>query len=197
MLIQRSRLVIATANSGKFEEISSDLADQFSEFYCLNDFREKIEVIEDGSSYYENALKKARKVGDRLGIDTLADDSGLEVAALGGRPGPFSSRYGTNDQDRIARLLRELRGVRGKGRSAVFKAYLAYYRPDSARACLFYGSLTGYIGSRLKGNNGFGYDPIFYLSDSNTALAELAREEKNMISHRGRALQAFRRFLSG
>lgn len=197
MLIQRSRLIIATGNPGKFQEIASELAGLFSAFYSLHDFDEKIEVTEDGPTYYENALKKARKIGDLLGIDTLADDSGLEVAALGGRPGPLSSRYGKDDRDRIARLLRELEGTKGKDRAATFKAYLAYYRPDSGRTCLFYGSLNGYIGTEPKGTNGFGYDPVFRLWDSHRSLAELTRQAKNEISHRGRALQAFERFLSG
>ena len=98
-------IIVATANKGKFEEIRDYLAGTFTTFFSLADFDEKVEVVEDQPTYYENAWKKARKVGNRFGIATLADDSGLEVEALRGGPGICSSRYGANDRERVERLL--------------------------------------------------------------------------------------------
>ncbi len=189
-------IIVATANKGKFEEIREYLAGTFITFFSLADFDEKVEVVEDRPTYYENAWKKARKVGDRFGIATLADDSGLEVEALQGRPGICSARYGANDRERVDRLLRELRGMPPEGRTALFKAYLVYYLPHVGQTFMFYGGLKGYIGFERRGEKGFGYDPVFMLPDSGKALSELSLEEKNRISHRGRALARFKKFLS-
>jgi XTP/dITP diphosphohydrolase len=188
-------IIIGTANAGKFGEIKSSLSGTFDDFFSLADFRDRIDVVEDMTTYPENALKKARKIGNRFAMDTLADDSGLEVQALQGRPGLFSARYGASDDERIDRLLGELRGVPMEARRAVFKAYLVFYEPAGGLAFIFYGSLRGYIGSERRGGEGFGFDPIFILPDSGKSLAEIDRDEKNRISHRGRALDAFKRFL--
>lgn len=189
-------IVIATENTGKLEEIKSLLGDTFDKFYCLKDFEEKIAVDEDSPLYVANALKKARKVGDRFGIPTLADDSGLEVEALQGRPGVYSSRYGKNDDERIARLLAELKDVPWEQRRAVFKAYLVFYMPEQERCYVFYGALRGYIGFEKHGAKGFGYDPLFYLPERNQYLAELEMGEKNTLSHRGKAVLALKDFLN-
>jgi len=188
-------IIIGTGNVGKFEEIKEALHGKFDRCLSLRDFEGNIDVAEDMPSYPENALKKARKIGNRYGVDTLADDSGLEVEALHGRPGIYSARYGATDDERIERLLRELRGVPREGRKAVFKAYLVYYEPAGGLAFIFYGSLRGYIGQERRGANGFGFDPVFMLPDSGKSLAEMGRGEKNRISHRGQALDAFKRFL--
>ena len=189
-------LIVATGNTGKFEEIKSLLPNEFDTFYSLRDFEENIEVEEDSPLYVENALKKARKIGDRFGIYTIADDSGLEVEALGGKPGIHSSRYGSNDDERIEKLLTELEGIPWEKRGATFKAYLAFYIPENERSYVFYGHLTGYIGFKKKGSGGFGFDPVFYISELKKHLAELTREEKNRISHRGKAVYAFKDFLN-
>lgn len=191
----KSSIIIATANQGKFHEIRECLAAQFGRFLSLADFEEEVEVTEDRSTYLGNASKKARKIGNRFGFNTLADDSGLEVDALYGRPGLFSARYAPSDDEKIDKLLAELDGVPLEKRTAAFKAYLAYYRPDGGQACIFYGRLKGYIGLERRGGKGFGFDPIFMLPDSGRSLAELRTGEKNRISHRGRALAAFKRFL--
>ncbi len=188
-------LVIATGNPGKFKEIRDVLSGEFDRFFSLHDFEEKIIVDEDGDCYIDNVMKKARKIGDWFGIETLADDSGLEVEALGGRPGVFSARYGPTDNERIDRLLHEMIGVEWERRIAVFKAYLAFYLPEREVCYIFYGSLKGYIAFEKKGTGGFGYDPIFYVPGFGKSFAELTGEEKNGISHRGRALFSFRRFL--
>lgn len=188
-------VIIATENRGKFSEISALLEHNFDKFYSLGDFVEKIPVEEDSELYVENAMKKARKIGDRFGMHTLADDSGLEVKALGGRPGVRSSRYGKDDNNRIARLLSELEGVPWDQREAVFKAYLAFYMPERERCYVFYGELRGIIGVETHGHNGFGFDPVFYVPELNRYLAEIPMEEKNRLSHRGKAIQAFITFI--
>lgn len=187
-------IIIATENMGKFREITALLRDEFEKFYSLRDFDEKIPIDEDSDFYIENAMKKARKIGDRFGMHAIADDSGLEVKALGGRPGVRSSRYGKNDDERIARLLSELDGVPREEREAVFKAYLAFYMPERERCYVFYGELRGIIGLEKHGQSGFGFDPIFYVPELDKYLAELPMEEKNWLSHRGKAIQAFKDF---
>jgi XTP/dITP diphosphohydrolase len=189
-------LIIATGNQGKFAEISNYLAGEFDRFYSLNDFDEKVEVDEDSPLYTENVIKKARMIGDRFAMDALADDSGLEVEALGGRPGVLSARYGNTDEERMDRLLSELEGVEWEKRKAVFKAYLAYYVPERERSYIFYGALQGIIGFEKKGEKGFGYDPLFYVPEFGRTMAELTMGEKNGISHRGRALLSFKSFVS-
>jgi XTP/dITP diphosphohydrolase len=189
-----SSVIIATENIGKLKEITALLANEFDTFYSLRDFEEKVPVDEDSPIYIENAMKKARKIGDRFGMYTIADDSGLEVEALGGRPGVYSSRYGESDDDRINRLLSELQGVPWEKRGAVFRAYLVFYLPEKERCYVFYGELRGIIGFEKKGREGFGFDPVFYVPPLDRYLAELTMEEKNTLSHRGRAIQAFIEF---
>jgi XTP/dITP diphosphohydrolase len=191
-----SSIIIATGNQGKFREIQEDLSGVFDTFYSLDDLDDKVEVEEDRGSYADNAWKKARKIGDRFGISTLADDSGLEVEALGGRPGLFSARYGKSDQERIDKLLAELQGVPVERRKAMFKAYLSFYTPRDGKTFFFYGCLKGYIDFERKGDNGFGFDPIFFVPDRQRSMAQIPLAEKNQISHRGRALASFRRFLT-
>ncbi len=188
-------IIIATRNAGKFKEIRSLIADEFEQFHSLLDFPEDITVDEDSPFYAENAMKKARKTGEHFGMAALADDSGLEVEALGGRPGIHSSRYGKNDTERISRLLGELEGVPWEKRGATFKAYAALYMPQKERCYVFYGELKGYIGFEEHGANGFGYDPVFYSPELDRYLAELSTDEKNTLSHRGRAIASMKRFI--
>jgi XTP/dITP diphosphohydrolase len=188
-------VVIATTNKGKFEEIRRLIATQFDSIRSLLDFDDTVTVDEDSPRYAENAMKKARKVGEHFGMPALADDSGLEVAALGGRPGIHSSRYGRNDEERIRRLLGELEHVPWEERKATFKAYVALYLPQKDRCYVFYGELKGYIGLEEHGSSGFGYDPVFYSPELGKYLAELSTEEKNTLSHRGRAIAALKRFI--
>lgn len=189
-------LIIATENRGKFEEIRSVLNGIIDTFFSLRDLPGTIQVNEDGQTYMANALKKARKIGDRFGMPTLADDSGLEVTALDGRPGIFSSRYGKNDEERIARILAELEGIPWEKRTASFKAYLVLYMPEQERHYVFYGELRGYMGTEKHGTQGFGYDPIFYEPEQMKYLAEMDLELKNTLSHRAKALFALKEFLN-
>jgi XTP/dITP diphosphohydrolase len=190
------KIIIATGNEGKFEEIKSCLAKRFDRFLSLADLGTQVKVVEDRPTYLENAWKKARKIGNRFGINTLADDSGLEVEVLQGRPGICSARYGADDRERLERLLTELKGVPEERRTAFFKAYLVYYLPAGGQTFAFYGSLKGYIGFEARGEKGFGYDPVFMVPGLGRSLAELDLEEKNRVSHRGRALAELKRFLN-
>lgn len=189
-------IIIATSNPGKFSEIKVILNDEFDTFYSLRDMHEEIEVKEDSNNYLENVLKKARKIGDRFDMNTIADDSGIEVLALQRRPGVFSSRYGRDDEERINKLLVELAGVPWEKRGANFKAYVALYIPEKDRIYIFYGFLKGYVGFERIGTGGFGYDPVFYVPEVGKYMAELTLEEKNRLSHRGRAFNALKDFLN-
>jgi XTP/dITP diphosphohydrolase len=189
-------VIIATENAGKLDEIKSLLGNTFERYYCLKDLPDKVIVDEDQPSYVANALKKARKVGDRYSIATLSDDSGLEVEALQGRPGVYSSRYGKNDDERLTRLLGELTGVPFEQRRAVFKSYVVLYMPEQERCYVFYGELKGYIGFERHGTGGFGYDPVFYEPHLKKYIAELGITEKNALSHRGKAILALKNFLN-
>ncbi len=188
-------LIIATTNKGKFSELKPLLTGHFQRIYSLLDFQETIDVVEDSPYYATNAMKKARKIGEHFGMPALADDSGLEVAALDERPGIYSSRYGQNDEERIERLLRELNGIPWDRRQAKFKAYVALYLPEKDRCYIFYGQLKGFIGFEKHGVGGFGYDPVFYSPELGKYLAEISTDEKNRVSHRGRAIALLKKFI--
>ena len=128
---------------------------------------------------------------------TLADDSGLEIDALDGRPGIYSARYteGT-DSDRYNKVLEEMKNIEQKKRTARFTSVVAIYNPKTKNTHTFYGSCEGWIQFEPKGTQGFGYDPIFFSVDLNTSFGEASDQEKNKVSHRGRALQKFKKFLS-
>ena len=188
-------LIIATKNIGKFDEIKDELAHSFDRFYSLADFDDQFDVVEDGQTYAENAMKKARKIGNRYGIDTLSDDSGLEVTALGGEPGLHSHRYSplanANDADRRAFLLRNLREHTRPWR-ARFVCTIAIATPEmrafDPRLEYATGECPGEIIPEERGSNGFGYDPIFLIKELDKTMAELSTQEKNCYSHRSRAL---------
>ncbi|MFN0058013.1 MAG: non-canonical purine NTP pyrophosphatase [Planctomycetota bacterium] len=156
--------------------------------------------VEDGDSYLENATIKARSYFTWSGLPSLADDSGLEVAALDGAPGIHSARYagiGASDAQNLARLLDETKGLDGRAaRRARFVCVLVLWRPNAAPAS-FRGELTGYLRSTPVGGGGFGYDPIFVPDTETRTLAELEPAAKDLISHRGRAAAAFRTWLQG
>lgn len=196
MTVMSRKVIIATENFGKYNEIKELLSDEFDEFYSLKDFKEKVEIIEDSPLYIENALKKARKVGNRFGLNTISDDSGLEVDALNGRPGIHSSRYGKNDSERIEKLLAEMKDVPWENRTARFVAYVIFYMPQKGTFYVFYGDLKGYISFEKRGDKGFGFDPVFYLPEYDKCLGEIELREKNQISHRGKAILGLKSFLN-
>jgi XTP/dITP diphosphohydrolase len=190
-------IIVATGNRGKLREIRSALKGLGFQIRGLMDFANVPEVDEDGESFAENGLKKARFYSQFFGKLTIADDSGLEVDALGGTPGIYSARYAgirASDQENRKKLLKELEGVPISRRGAGFKCVMAMVSPDG-REALTEGSCRGRIGFKEIGKKGFGYDPIFILTRHGKTMAQLSLEEKDRVSHRGKALRKLRKLL--
>ena len=193
------QLLVATRNRGKIKEIRALLDGLVEEVLCAADLPDLPETVEDGTTFAENALKKAREACKATGLPTLADDSGLVVDGLGGRPGVFSARFAGPDADDTAnnrKLLQEVAGLPQSERSAAFVCSMAYVSPDGVEQ-LFEGRVGGSIIDQPRGEHGFGYDPLFLVDGYQQTMAELPLEEKNRISHRGQALQAFKQYLAG
>ncbi len=193
------QLLIVTHSKGKFPEITAELQGAAFDFLNLNDIPSlppKYEVEEPAMTFEGNAIIKAMTVGKKTGLLTLADDSGLEVDALNGRPGIYSARYepGT-DEDRYRKLLGELKNFPDDKLGAQFHCVIAIYDPatDKTRTCE--GIYRGRIIREPRGANGFGYDPIFYNEELGKTNAEMTVEEKNSVSHRGKALREAREIL--
>jgi len=190
--MSRLTIVIATRNRGKSAEITEFLKDYPVELKDLNDFGPIPEPVEDGRTFEENAYKKASFTAKILGLPALADDSGLEVEALGGAPGVYSARYSgpdATDEDNNNKLLLELSGT--ENRKAHFRCVLSLAVPSGA-ALTYEAFSEGVILEAPRGANGFGYDPLFYYPAEGKTFAEMGREEKSRVSHRGRALAELR-----
>lgn len=190
-------MVIATRNQGKLREIKVILTPLGLKLLSLKDFPELPEIVEDGVTFAENAEKKAREVAQKTGCMTVADDSGLAVDALQGRPGVLSSRYaGENatDQQRYQKLLAEMAGIPEAQRGAAFTCSIAVASPGG-RVQVVEGECRGRIALAPRGNYGFGYDPIFFLPEFGKTMAEIPPEVKNRISHRARALEKLKKVL--
>ena len=188
----RIPLVLATRNEGKTGEIRALLADFPVEIKNLTDFGPTPAIEEDGETFEDNAVRKARFIAKILGLPALADDSGLMVEALGGGPGVRSARYageGARDADNNAKLLKELENV--ENRNAAFACVIAIAVPWGP-ALIYEGSCEGTITEELLGSKGFGYDPVFYYPPLQKTFAQLSTEEKNQVSHRGQALRQLR-----
>jgi XTP/dITP diphosphohydrolase len=187
-------LLVATTNSGKLAEIKGYLKNQPVHTISLNDLKDSPAVAEDGKSFEENALKKARTLAEWSGYITLADDSGLEVDALNGKPGILSARFSGAEGDDAAnnsKLLEELSGVAEEKRTARFICVLALCAPKSrgGKQCTLRGGCEGFIGFAAKGKNGFGYDPLFFFPPLNKTFGEIDQQTKITVSHRGKALK--------
>lgn len=182
------KLVIATKNPGKASEVARILEGAEYEIISLADYPDAPDVEETGETFVENAAIKARAYAEFTGELTLADDSGLEVDALDGAPGVYSSRFAPTDAERNAKLLDLMKDVRDPARTARFRCAIAVAEPGGAvRTCE--GTVEGTISRSPRGDQGFGYDPIFYVPELGKNLAELTPDEKNSISHRGKALE--------
>jgi len=191
-------LLVATQNTGKLKELRQLLGDLSVELYGLIDFPDVREVPETGGSFVEIASLKAAGYATQTGLLTLADDSGLEVDALGGAPGIFSARYGgegASDAARTARLLSELSLIRAAARSARFVSAVAIANGKGQILNVSVGTCDGQIDFAARGSGGFGYDPVFIPSGYDKSFAELKPVIKNQISHRARALSGTREFL--
>jgi XTP/dITP diphosphohydrolase len=184
-------IVIATSNQNKLKEFAALLQDCRVTLLSLKDFPQIPEIVEDGKTFRENALKKATVVARATGKLAIADDSGIEVDALGGRPGVYSARFagnGAGDAANNARLLEELKDVPPDKRGACFKCVLCIATPEGETAFVE-GECRGGIIDALRGQHGFGYDPVFLVPEYNQTFAEMPPEQKNSISHRSRALR--------
>lgn len=185
------QLVLATANAGKFREIVTILSDLRISFLSLVSLHGYIPPVESGVTYAENAAAKAKAVAEISGYWALADDSGLEVEALGGQPGVHSDRYlgpTVTDRERNQRILDMLTGIPPPRRGASFQCVVAVVGPGG-QLPLFHGSCHGIIAEAPSGHGGFGYDPIFIVPDHGVTMASLPPDVKNRISHRARALE--------
>lgn len=192
-------LLVATRNRGKIKEIKALLDGLVEEVICAADLTDLPETVEDGATFAENALKKAREASKATGLAVLADDSGLVVDGLSGRPGVYSARFAGADATDTAnnlKLLQEVAGLAQPERSAAFVCSMAYVSPDGVER-LFEGRVEGTIIDQPRGEHGFGYDPLFLVKGYQQTMAELPLVDKNRISHRGQALQAFKNFLGG
>jgi XTP/dITP diphosphohydrolase len=194
---KRLEVIVATRNRGKIREIREALKGLGLRIYALSDFPNVPEIEEDGKSFTENALKKARFYSKHFGKLAIADDSGLEVSSLKGLPGIYSARYvreRASSQENNQKLLREMKDVPISKRGAKFKCIIAVVSPDG-REVIAEGECKGRIGFKEKGKKGFGYDPLFILPKYGKTMAELSLEAKNRISHRGKALKKIRRII--
>jgi XTP/dITP diphosphohydrolase len=188
----RSKIVLASNNSGKIREINALLEKQHFEILPQKDFTAD-EVLEDGLSFVENAIKKARFAAKASGLPAIADDSGIEVDALNGQPGIFSARYageGATDQQNLEKLLESMKDIPDNQRTARFQCLMVYLRHENDPVPIVcQGSWEGKILTAPQGENGFGYDPVFFVPGENCSAAQLSPEHKNSMSHRGKALK--------
>lgn len=185
-----NQILIATKNEGKLKEFKQIFTAKGIEVLSLKDVDEDVDVQENGLTFEENARLKADSYAKTIGIPVLADDSGLEIDALNGRPGIFSARYAGdhNDAANNAKVLTELGGVPDEKRTATFHTTVVVRKPDGTEL-VANGNLRGRILSVPRGDNGSGYDPLFYVEEKQKTLAQMTREEKNQISHRALAIQ--------
>ncbi len=184
------KIIAATGNKSKIKEIKEIFSPLGFEVISQSEAEIDIEPEENGASFEENALIKARAAAEYTDACVIADDSGLCVDALDGRPGIYSARYageGASDKDKIAKLLSELSGE--ENRTAHFMTSVAFIMPDG-REITAHGRVDGHILEEALGENGFGYDPVFFSNELGKSFAEATAEEKNSVSHRGRALRA-------
>lgn len=186
------KVILASQNQHKLVELSAILSQLGFEIALESEYGLKVEVEETGTTFEENSLLKAEAVMRASGLPVLADDSGLMVDALDGAPGVYSARYGhkSSDVERIDYLLENLQGVPAERRTAKFVCVITCLWPDG-RKIVARGECPGVILDAPRGQGGFGYDPVFYLPEFGKTYAELQPEQKNAVSHRARALQAF------
>lgn len=193
-----NKLLVATGNQGKLKEIREILSD--IEVLGLSDVGIECDVEETGTTFAENAYIKAFEISKRTGLPVLADDSGLEVDALGGRPGVYSARFAgehATDDENVNKLLAELKDVPKDKRGARFACAMCLIFPDGRKIETFGTSCPGIIIDSKRGENGFGYDPVFFAPEYGKTFSEMTMEEKNKVSHRKAALAALSEKLKG
>lgn len=190
-------IIFATKNKGKIKEINAILADMDVNVVSMEDAGIDVDVVEDGVTFAENAMKKAEQIMELCGKITLSDDSGLEIDYMDKAPGVYSARFMGEDTpypERFAAIFKTLEDVPEEKRTARFVSCIAAAFPDGRRQ-ISCDTVEGIIGWEAKGENGFGYDPIFFVPELGKYMAELSPEEKNAISHRGKALRRMKEIL--
>lgn len=190
-------MIFATGNMGKMKEIKAILGDIGEEILSMKEAGIDMDIVEDGSTFEENAIIKAKAVMERTGQLTLADDSGLEIDALNKEPGIYSARYMGEDtpyEIKNSNLIERMKGVKGKDRSARFVCVIAAAFPDG-EIITTRGTIEGVIAEEPAGENGFGYDPIVYVPEYGMTTGQMDPDAKNAISHRGKALTAMKKIL--
>ena len=190
-------MIFATGNMGKMKEIKAILGDIGDEILSMKEAGIDMDIVEDGSTFEENAIIKAKAVMERTGQLALADDSGLEIDALNKEPGIYSARYMGEDtpyEIKNSNLIERMKGVKGKDRSARFVCVIAAAFPDG-EIITTRGTIEGVIAEEPAGENGFGYDPIVYVSEYGMTTGQMDPDAKNAISHRGKALTAMKKIL--
>lgn len=195
----KKQVIFATTNQGKMEEIRMILADLPIEVLSLKEAGIEVDIVEDGQTFEENAIIKAKKIMELTGNLTLADDSGLEVDYLDKAPGIYSARFLGEDTPYAVKnqyILEQLNGIKKEQRTTRFVCAIAAAFPDG-EVLTRRGTIEGIIGYEEAGENGFGYDPIFYLPEYACTMAQISPERKNRISHRGKALKAMKEVLVG
>ncbi|TGY97079.1 XTP/dITP diphosphatase [Petralouisia muris] len=196
------KVIFATGNQEKIREIREILSDSCMEILSMKEIGIDLDITEDGNTFEENAMIKASALAKDLQDENavvLADDSGLEVDYLNKEPGIYSARYMGEDTSydiKNQNIIDRLEGVPKEQRTARFVCAIAAVFPDGS-SCITRGTIEGYIGWEPAGKNGFGYDPIFYVDEYHCSTAQLSREKKNQMSHRGKALRAMREKLAG
>ena len=190
----KKRIIFATGNAGKMEEIRMIMKDMGMEILSMKEIGLELDITEDGTTFEENAVIKAKAVAEHTDDIVLADDSGLEIDYLNKEPGIYSARYMGEDtpyEKKNRNLLERLEGVEKSKRTARFVCAIAAVLPNK-EVLVTRETMEGYIGEAPAGENGFGFDPIFYLEEYGMAAAQLPPEKKNELSHRGKALRAMR-----
>ncbi len=190
-------MIFATGNMGKMKEIKAILGDIGEEILSMKEAGIDMDIVEDGSTFEENAIIKAKAVMERTGQLALADDSGLEIDALNKEPGIYSARYMGEDtpyEIKNSNLIERMKGVKGKDRSARFVCVIAAAFPDG-EIITTRGTIEGVIAEEPAGENGFGYDPIVYVPEYGMTTGQMDPDAKNAISHRGKALTAMKKIL--
>lgn len=194
VILSLMKLLIATTNQGKVREIKKLTSDLKIEIVHLGDpiLPDMPEAVEDGRTFAENALIKAMHYGALSGLPTVAEDAGLEIPSLDNWPGVHSARVADSDDERVALALGKMKEIKGEDRIGRFVSVVAFYNPNDQTSEFFEGIVEGEILEEPRGENGFGYDPIFYYPELGKTFAELTSDEKNSVSHRG---QSFRKFV--
>ena len=187
-----NKIIFATSNEGKMREVRAILEDTGMEILSMKEAGISVNIVEDGKTFEENAIIKAKSISRETDAIVLADDSGLEIDYLNKEPGIYSARYMGEDTSydvKNRNLIERLNGVPDEERTARFVCAIAAALPDG-RVLTTQGTIEGRIGYEIQGENGFGYDPIFYVPEYGCTTAQLSNEQKNAISHRGKALRA-------